>query len=60
MKRHRQKMGISQEEFADRAELDRTYVSQIERGVANPSLLKLYNIATALEVDLNTLLKHGK
>ncbi len=31
-------MNISQEELAFRAGIDRTYASQIERAVANPSL----------------------
>ena len=34
----RKAMNISQEELAFRAGIDRTYASQIERAVANPSL----------------------
>lgn len=34
----RKSMNISQEELAFRAGIDRTYASQIERSVANPSL----------------------
>ena len=45
-------MGLSQEELAFRAELDRTYISQIERGVSNPSLLVMLKIATALKVEM--------
>ena len=45
-------MGISQEELAFRAELDRTYISQIERGVSNPSLQVLATIAEKLNVKL--------
>lgn len=48
----RQEMGLSQEELAFRAELDRTYISQIERGVSNPSLLVMLKIATALKVEM--------
>jgi transcriptional regulator with XRE-family HTH domain len=44
--------GMSQEELAFNAEVDRTYVSQLERGIANPSLLILSRIAQALEADL--------
>jgi len=47
--------GVSQEELAFQAELDRTYVSQIERGVGNPSILVLHKLATALKVDLKDL-----
>ena len=47
---------MSQEEFADFAEIDRTYASQIERAIANPSLSVLCKIADVFEVDLKDLL----
>ncbi|UNK29367.1 helix-turn-helix domain-containing protein [Serratia plymuthica] len=47
--------GLSQEAFADRCGLDRTYISGIERGVRNPTLEVLYIIATGLSIDLPTL-----
>lgn len=46
---------LSQEELAFQAGLDRTYISQIERGVSNPSVLVLLKIAVALGVDLQYL-----
>lgn len=46
---------LSQEELAFKAELDRTYISQIERGVGNPSVLVLLKIAIALEVEIQSL-----
>ena len=52
----RQELGLSQEELAFRAELDRTYISQIERGVSNPSLLVLIKISSVLKVELVDLL----
>lgn len=55
VREHRKRMGISQEELAFRAELDRTYISQIERGVSNPSLLVLTTIAEKLNVKLTEL-----
>lgn len=48
----RQVLGISQEELAFRAELDRTYISQIERGVSNPSVFVLLKVANVLDVEL--------
>lgn len=45
----------SQEELAFAAGLDRTYVSQIERSVGNPSLLVLCKLAEVLNVDLVAL-----
>ncbi|MTV41937.1 helix-turn-helix domain-containing protein [Duganella radicis] len=47
--------GLSQEALALSADLDRTYISQIERGVGNPSLLVLCKLATILEADVNDL-----
>ncbi len=52
---HREQLGISQEECAHRAGLDRTYVSGVERGVRNPSLKSIARLATALDIELVTL-----
>ncbi len=49
--------GLSQEALAHEAGIDRTYQSQIERGVGNPSLRVLCAIAVALNVELNDLLR---
>jgi transcriptional regulator with XRE-family HTH domain len=48
--------GLSQEKLALEAEIDRTYISQIERGISNPSLLVLCKIANRLGVDVVELL----
>lgn len=48
--------GLSQEELAFRADLDRTYISQIERGISNPSILVLLKVSVALNVELAELL----
>lgn len=53
----RKSRGMSQEEFADAAEIDRTYASQIERAIANPSLSVLCRIADVFGVDLKELMK---
>ncbi|OON62468.1 transcriptional regulator [Massilia sp. KIM] len=45
----------SQEELAVDAEVDRTYISSIERGAANPSVLTLAQICFALGVSLADL-----
>lgn len=44
--------GLSQEALAHDAEVDRTYVSGIEREGFNPSLDILCRLATVLEVDI--------
>jgi transcriptional regulator with XRE-family HTH domain len=46
----------SQELLSFEANIDRTYVSQLERGVINPSMLVLHKVATALETDVVSLL----
>jgi transcriptional regulator with XRE-family HTH domain len=43
--------GFSQEAFADHAAVARSYVSRIERGMANPSLDAIQGLAKALGVD---------
>lgn len=53
----RAKRAISQEQLADLAELDRTYISGVERGIRNISLMNIVKIADALEVNPSELLK---
>jgi transcriptional regulator with XRE-family HTH domain len=53
----REKLGVSQEEFADMCELDRTYVGGVERGERNLSLINIEKIALALSVSLSELFK---
>jgi transcriptional regulator with XRE-family HTH domain len=51
LKRYRIQIGLSQEEFADKAGLHRTYISLVERekrSIANDNIAK---IASALEID---------
>ena len=56
IKIERVKGNITQQELANRAGLSRDTISQIERGIANPTLETIISIAKALNVDLNTLL----
>lgn len=51
----RTKSGLSQEEFAHRAGLDRTYVSGIERGVRNPTVASLQRVSDALGITLDVI-----
>ena len=52
----RRKKGISQEKLADLAGLHRTYVSLVERGECNISLLNIERLARALGVALKELM----
>lgn len=47
---------ISQERLALLCNIDRSYIGRIERGEVNLTVEKLYEIATALEVDIKELL----
>jgi len=47
---------LSQEALAERADLDRTYVSGVERNRRNPTLASLQALCAALDVDLDELL----
>jgi CheY-like chemotaxis protein len=51
----RKRLGISQEELAERAELHRTYVSDVERGARNLSLESMTRIARALRIPVADL-----
>jgi transcriptional regulator with XRE-family HTH domain len=55
IKTQRTSLGISQEELAYRAGLHRTYVSDLERGVRNPSVDSIGKLARALEVSVSDL-----
>lgn len=57
LRRLREANGWSQEELADRTGLHRTYISGIERGIRNPTLMIIEQIATALKVSPADLLK---
>ncbi len=51
--RHRRlELGLSQEDFALRTGLHRTYVGAIERGERNISLIKILQLCEALELSL--------
>ena len=49
--------GIPQEKLAELSELHRTYISGIERGERNVSLINIKSIANALNVSLSELFK---
>ena len=53
----RQKLGVSQEAFADICGLDRTYIGGIERGERNVSLINIEKIAVAFKISLAELFR---
>ncbi len=57
LRKLRQARGISQEELAHRAEIDRTYISSLERSLYAASIDVLDKIAGVLDVEVSDLLK---
>lgn len=60
VRRLREARGLSQEGFRFESGLDRTYISGIERGVRNPTILVVERIAKALGVPAWLLLRDQK
>ncbi len=58
IRQHRIDLEISQEELGLRANLDRTYISGVERGLRNPSLTALVSIANGLGISVSHLLNN--
>lgn len=56
LKRYRLAAGLSQEELAHRAHLDRTYVSSLERGRYSASIDKIESLSVALGIEASELL----
>ena len=52
----RHERGLSQEALAELAEIDRSYMSSVERGLRNVSVLNIARIAAALDVPVRDLL----
>lgn len=57
LKHYRETAGFSQEELAFNCGLHRTYISGVERGIRNPTVLVLQKIADALEIEPAWLLE---
>ena len=51
----REASDFSQESLGEKAQLDQTYISGIERGVRNPSVIVLARLAAALRISLAQL-----
>jgi transcriptional regulator with XRE-family HTH domain len=57
IRRLRVARGLSQEVLAVDAEIDRTYVSRLERGLENPSVAVLERLAKALSANIEELFR---
>lgn len=57
LRSNRKQRKLSQDDLAEAAKLSRNYVSDIERGVRNPSLLALVRLSRALRLPLRDLIE---
>jgi transcriptional regulator with XRE-family HTH domain len=57
IKLRRKELGISQEKLALLSGVDRSYMSEIERQIANPSIEALLRISNALQISASQLLE---
>ena len=55
--RHRVKNGFSQAVLAEKLRCDISYISQLERGLINPSLRRILDLASALGVEAGRLVQ---
>jgi transcriptional regulator with XRE-family HTH domain len=53
----RNRLGMTQEELAERCGLHRTYIGHLERGEVNPTVSNLLRLSTALEIDAGDLIR---
>ncbi len=60
LKHYRERADVSQEELAASAGLDRTYISQLERGLKSPTLTTLEKLAIRLDVKAEHLLQRPR
>ncbi len=56
LREYREKAALSQEKLAFEAEVDRTYISLLERGLRQPTLETLFKLAAVLGVAPATLI----
>ncbi len=57
VRRHREALDLTQEALAEKADLDQTYISGIERGLRNPGILNVGKLAKALRLTTAELWK---
>jgi len=57
LKKHRKHQKLSQEKLSESANLDRTYISLLERGQRQPSLKTILSIAGVLGVTASDLVR---
>ncbi len=56
----RKAQGISQEELAHRSQVDRAYMSSIERGTQNPGVMTIIRIAEGMNISVAEIFAEAK
>lgn len=57
IQKKRLEIGLSQEQLCALTNMNRTYLSDVERGVSNASFLVLWKVSRALQIDLWQIIK---
>jgi transcriptional regulator with XRE-family HTH domain len=57
VKTRREELGLTQEDLAELARIHRTYLSDVERGGRNLSLINIERVALALKLSMSELFK---
>lgn len=60
IRREREKLGLSQEDFAERANVHRTYISSVELGKVNIGIEVAQALASALDLKLSELVRKAE
>jgi transcriptional regulator with XRE-family HTH domain len=58
VKARRESLGLTQEDLTEKARIHRTYLSDVERGTRNLSLVNIDRLAAALDLSLSDLFRH--
>ena len=57
IQKHREKCGLSQEVLSGLADIGRTHLSAIERGVRRPTLETFFKLAVAMNIPASELMR---
>lgn len=60
VRRLREEKKLSQELLAESAQLNRTYLGEVERGIVMPSLATVFKIARALNIPASQLIQYSE
>jgi len=57
IRKHRERLDLTQEKLGEKADVHRTYLADIERGTCNPSIESVRRLACALGIPISELFK---